>query len=112
ATFRAPPTFPAPSLGPVPAPPAGGVGGAPAPPPGPGVGSGGHASDRGLGPPPSKHGGTGGARRTERFLPVRGILDHGIPARSVVLLSLAGLAFVVGLTGLKTMESLTEGIGR
>ena len=41
-----------------------------------------------------------------------GTLDHGIPARSVVLLALAGVAFVVGMTGLKTMESLTEGIGR
>jgi hypothetical protein len=29
----------------------------------------------------------------------------------LVLLALAGVSFVVGMTGLKTLESLTEGAG-
>ena len=41
-----------------------------------------------------------------------GRLAHGIPAASFVLLALAGCSFVIGMTGLKTLESLTEGAQR
>ena len=121
ASFAGPPPFTAPSISPPPPPP---PSTAPPPPPPPPSGGGGHTGgggggaapppNGGIGPPPPAPGrpGGGGGGRSVRFVPVGGRLSHGIPPESVVLLGLSGVAFVIGMTGLKTMESLTEGVRR